>query len=321
MERFNFLFCRFCLLSLLCSLFFYGTAGAVSLEAQTCYEEGMACLEEGKLDEALEKFNAAVALDPNYVEALKDRGNAYYFKGELELALKDYLKVISLAPGIWQAYNNAANVYWDQGNIQKAMEYYEKAIEANPSECLPYSNLGLLHLDIKQYSEACEYFRKIIEIEPQNYVAYRDLGYTLYEMKQEEEAIIELQNSLSINPDYIDPYITLGKIYYNRAVKLNREFVETENETAMEGAYNSYQEANKNYKKAVELEPENARYRYLLGLTYFGLTEDDKALEEYRIAIDHARAQGDDAIVALIQDQIKVIQELKEKREQGGGNK
>jgi len=182
-----------------------------------------------------------------------------------------------------------------------------------------YSYMGDSYKDPEQYESACESARKALEINPQSVVAYYNLGYSLYKLDKFDEAIANLNKAIEVDPSYAGAYHILGSIYYDKAVKLNREFVDTESQEAMEEAPKMYGEAEKYFRKVLELDPDNAKnYMFYLGNIYFGLTEDDKALEEYRIAIELAREQNDMKMVKDIQNQIKVIQELKENREQGG---
>lgn len=293
---------------------------AGNLEAEEYNRQGMDCLDAGNYDLALQKFNAAISIDPTYAEAVKNRGNAYYYKGLLEEALSDYLMAISIDPLYWNAYNNVGNVYSDMGKGQESLTYYNKAIELNPQAWQPYHNAGLVYLEFKDYKSAATSIQKAADLDPQNAVVQCDLGYSYYQLREVEKALEHLSISIELDPNASEPYFDLATIYFNRAVELNREFVDTESQEAMEGAPKLYQEALKNYQKSVDLEPDNPRYRYCLGLTYFGLTEDDKALEEYRVAMDDARAQGDEETIKLIQDQITKIQELKEKQNENQQN-
>ncbi|HPZ06774.1 MAG TPA: tetratricopeptide repeat protein [Candidatus Eremiobacteraeota bacterium] len=321
--------CKKILLFLLISLVvFYPNSSlyAAGKEAEEHNKRGLKYLDKEEYESALKEFNLAIQLDSNYAEAIKNRGNVYYYQGKLEPALKDYLKAISVDPAYWQAYNNAANVYWDMENVQNSLEYYDKAIKANPSAVLPYWNAGNKYLDLKQYDTAIQYFQKGLKIEPNNEEFHAYLGYTLYQVKRVNEATEHMNKAIKLNPEYSIPYYDLATIYYDKAMELNRKYVDSTTNTEAdkklaEGSFNLYNQALENFSKAVELEPDNARYRYRLGLTYFALVEDDKALDEYRTGIDLAREQGLSELVKLIQDQINKIQELKEKRKGGNKNK
>lgn len=316
-----FLFITMFLLSFSC----YNVTFGADKDAQNHNKLGMDYLDKEQYDLALKEFNLAIQIDPDYAEAIKNRGNVYFFQNKFEAALKEYLKAISVDPGYWNAYNNAANAYWELEKVQDALDYYDKAIKANPSAMLPYWNAGNKYLDLKQYDNAAKYFQKGLSVDPKNSTLHTYLGYTLYKMEKTEDALSHLNKAISLNPEDSLPYYDLAGIYYDKAIVINKRYVESTTNTDAdkknaEKAFNLYQEAEKNFSKAVELEPDNPAYRYRLGLTYFALIEDEKALEQYQKGIELGRSQGKDELVRLMQEQIKKIQELKEKRE-GGKNK
>jgi tetratricopeptide (TPR) repeat protein len=59
---------------------------------------GRSYLALAKPEEALEKFDAAVRLDPNEPDAYLDRGRAYEAKGDYRRALADYERAVKLRP-------------------------------------------------------------------------------------------------------------------------------------------------------------------------------------------------------------------------------
>ncbi len=300
----------------------YNITFGADKEAQDHNKLGMDYLDKEQYELALKEFNLAIKIDPNYAEAIKNRGNVYFFQNKFEAALKEYLKAISVDPGYWNAYNNAANAYWELEKVQDALDYYDKAIKADPTAMLPYWNAGNKYLDLKQYDNAAKYFQKGLSVDPKNAPLHTYLGYTLYKMEKTDDALAHLNKAIALNPDDSLPYYDLARIYYDKAELLTKRYVESTTNTDAdkknaEKAFNLYQEAEKNFSKAVELEPDNPEYRFLLGNTYFGLTEDDKALEQYQKGIELAREEGKNELVRLMQGQIKKIQELKEKRERG----
>ena len=53
---------------------------------------------------AIEDYDEAVALNPDYAEAYNNRGVAYEKKGDLDLAIQDYDKAIALRPDLAETY-------------------------------------------------------------------------------------------------------------------------------------------------------------------------------------------------------------------------
>ena len=59
---------------------------------------GNALKEQGKLEEAIEAYNKALAIKPDYAEAYNNMGNALKEQGKLEEAIEAYNKALAIKP-------------------------------------------------------------------------------------------------------------------------------------------------------------------------------------------------------------------------------
>ena len=60
----------------------------------------------GKYDRAIEDYNEALRLKPDFAQAFSDRGAAWYFKGEYSKAIADYDEAIRIDPNNARTYTN-----------------------------------------------------------------------------------------------------------------------------------------------------------------------------------------------------------------------
>lgn len=67
---------------------------------------GNAYNDEGRYDRAIQDFDEAIRLNPQYAEAFNNRGGAYLGKGQYDRAIQDYDQAIRLNPQIAQAFYN-----------------------------------------------------------------------------------------------------------------------------------------------------------------------------------------------------------------------
>jgi len=108
------------------------------------------------LDKAIAKKPAA--------EDYNNRGNAYRDMRQYKMAMQDYNKAISIKPDFYKAYNNRGNVYFDQKNYQMAIKDYNKAISLNRSYRYAYLNRGLAYHEIKNNSLACKDLQRACQL-------------------------------------------------------------------------------------------------------------------------------------------------------------
>ena len=118
-------------IGILSIIFMVACSSSTSWQEQ--YDLGMKYLTEGKYEEAVFAFTAAIKIDPKLPKAYVGRGNAYIGVGETEenlsKALADYEEAILLDETYIDAYLGIADIYIWKGECEKAVEILEKALE------------------------------------------------------------------------------------------------------------------------------------------------------------------------------------------------
>jgi tetratricopeptide (TPR) repeat protein len=108
--------------------------------AQDFLDQGVKQLQQGDLEAAINNFNEAIRLNPNYAQAYGNRGIAYSRLQQYEKALADYNQYIRFNPNSAEAYYNRATLYDKLGDYQKAIADYDRAIRLNPNFSQAISN-------------------------------------------------------------------------------------------------------------------------------------------------------------------------------------
>ena len=118
--------------ALLCATLLLSTAcGGDS--AEVYYNRGLDYQESGEHGLAIQQYDKAIDLDPNYLDAYNNRGNAYFDLGEHRRAIEDFDRAIELDPSDAIVYFNRGNTYNRLGEDHRAIEDYDRAIELDPS--------------------------------------------------------------------------------------------------------------------------------------------------------------------------------------------
>ncbi|MEP0404687.1 MAG: tetratricopeptide repeat protein, partial [Lentilitoribacter sp.] len=104
---------------------------------------GNALEDQSKLEEAIEAYNKALAIKPDYPEAYNNKGIALEDQGKLEEAIEAYNKALAIKPDNADAYYNMGNTLKDQGKLGEAIEAYNKALAIKPDYAEAYDNMGI----------------------------------------------------------------------------------------------------------------------------------------------------------------------------------
>lgn len=147
--------------------------GGIPERAAQYFNAGNDYYYDGIYHLAIDSFNKAIAVAPEYCEAYNNRGLAYQARGELDSAITDYGKAIAChdknsknAADPAQAagpYNNRGTAYHEKANDLRALEDFNKAIELRPDFGKAYYNRGLLHLAAGDYDSAIQDFDQALQ--------------------------------------------------------------------------------------------------------------------------------------------------------------
>lgn len=105
--------------------------------------EGNQLKQEGKIDQAIEKYSSALQVNPKYFSALNELAEIYVQENQYNKALSLYRAAIKEEPVNGMAYAKLAWVMFQQGQVQDAIIYCEKALNylENPPSII-YRQLG-----------------------------------------------------------------------------------------------------------------------------------------------------------------------------------
>lgn len=115
-----------------CGLLFVAIlAGCARAETKPTWQEqydlGVRYLNEGKYEEAIIAFTAAIEIDPKNPDLYVSRANAYTGIGDNTSARADYETAIEINDTLADAWLGLADTYAAEGNIEKALEILQSA--------------------------------------------------------------------------------------------------------------------------------------------------------------------------------------------------
>src|SRR5215469_11929798 len=97
-------------------------------------ECGNIYLQQGALDRALEEYDRAIRFNPNYAEALTNRGNAFNRSHQYDRAIRDLDRAITLNPHSAEAFTNRGAAHLGKSEYDCAIEDFDRAIKLDPND-------------------------------------------------------------------------------------------------------------------------------------------------------------------------------------------
>ena len=104
---------------------------------------GAVLRDQGKLREALENFDKAIQLKPDFAEAHNNRGIVLEQLGQPDEALTSCNKAIQLEPDNAWAFYNRGIALRALGQLDEALDSYDKAIQLEPDNAEAYRTAQL----------------------------------------------------------------------------------------------------------------------------------------------------------------------------------
>ena len=174
---------------------------------------------QGKLDEAVAHYRAAIKLKPDLEEAHNNLGMALARQGKLDEAILHYREAVKFRPDYVKAYCNLGLALAEQGKLDEAILYYRVALELNPGIAETRNNLGIALARQGKFNEALACYREVLKIQPDFAQAYSNLGVTMASMGRFDEAVEYLNSALKIAPNYADAKRNLDIVLELRRTK------------------------------------------------------------------------------------------------------
>ncbi|XP_042308112.1 tetratricopeptide repeat protein 6 [Sceloporus undulatus] len=246
-----------------------------------CYMEQICLLEaylsraayygsKGRFSKAIMNCNEAIKLKPRSVRAYLYRGALKCYNRTYKHAVEDLTKSIDLDKTCILAFYNRAISYHLMKDYKNALKDYGIVLllEAKKGIVLKVLiNRGLLYIELDQYANALEDFTEAMLSKPKDSQLFKVIGQCYHRLQKYEEAVYSFSEVLKIDPFSLDGYIGRGNSYMEY------------------GHVEGTQRAQKDFLKAVHLNPISIKARICLGYNLQVLGKFQKAWAQFTTAI------------------------------------
>jgi len=193
---------------------------------------------DGKMDEAIAHFLAALKVRPEFPEANCNYGRALFQKGEVDEGMSYLEKALQLQPFSSVAHEYYADALLQKGRTNEAIEHLQAAIKFKPEDTSAHDHLAHVFLDLKRPGEAIQEFIKVLELQPDDAKVLSNLGNVYLSLGRFPQAITAYEKALALQPDLAFTYNYLAIAQYISG---------------------QYAEAVRNWETVIRLEPNNLR--------------------------------------------------------------
>ena len=134
------------------------------------YDQGIDFANSGDYQNAIDSFDKAIEVKPDFAEVFYNRGVAYIKLGKYTKAIDDFTQVILLNSDrsgfLTMAFYNRGNVYNLLEEYDKGINDYNKVIEMNPDFVEAYYYRGNAYIKLQQYEKALVDYNSAIAKNP-----------------------------------------------------------------------------------------------------------------------------------------------------------
>lgn len=206
--------------------------------------------------------------------ALWYSGQILFNEERYEEARKEYERLLEAEPGLRSVLVNIGSCYHKEGKLAEAREKYIQALEGDPQNTEGLNQTRLLAQDLAnqgKFKESLKLFEKLIELSPKSPILLGNYALTLRNAGEYERAIEEYGKAIRMDPKDSQLYNDLGLVYegvrnfdealewYEQAEAIDKNLDAMENRGVILFKYGKYKEAENQFRKVLEIDPERER--------------------------------------------------------------
>lgn len=230
------------------------------------------------------------AADDPQVQKIYGEAQAAEARGDLSGAAARYESLLQFAPHLAPAYNNLGSLYLRQKEYKKAADVLERGLKIDPKMSSASALLGIALYQMGDYGAARKPLETALRANSKDDNAEYFLANDLIKLNEWDAAAGHLRQLAQRQPSNQELWYLLGKVH----MKLSEQALSKLNEIDPDSVWvhevsGEIMESMKNfdgalleYKKAVEIAPQQPGLRYSLGNAYWSLQNWDAATQQFR---------------------------------------
>ncbi|HUJ72028.1 MAG TPA: tetratricopeptide repeat protein [Verrucomicrobiae bacterium] len=166
----------------------------------------------GRTQEALEQYEQALRVKPDYAEAHNGLGAALVQTGRAGEAIVHFERALQIKPDFAEAHCNLGFALEQVGRVGEAIGQLEQALRIRPDDPEAYNNLGGALLLLGEPQEAVVEYDRAAKVKPDSAAIHNNLATALARTGRIKEAVAQYEQALRIEPDYAQAHYNLARL-------------------------------------------------------------------------------------------------------------
>lgn len=163
-------------------------------------------------------YNLSFGQNKLEAEKLVDEGTAYHDKGDYDGAILRYDKALELDKDNLNALAEKAFSLFSSQKYEESIKYCQRAIETHSGENglkTVYVTFGNATDALKKTDKSIEIYDEGIKQFPNYYQLYFNKGVTLWSVKKDDDALLCFQTSAKLNPRHASSHNAIARLSKN----------------------------------------------------------------------------------------------------------
>lgn len=175
---------------------------AARMEAHELMDKGYSLTELGRAEEALDAYDEALALQPDYAWAWARKGRTLRLLARYPEALEAFEQAIEFSPDYGWAWNGKGIVLERMARYEDALGAYQRAAELKPHDVWPLYNQADILQSMGRYDDALPLLDQALKVDPMHAHSWAKRGQIFRLLNQDQDAVKAYEVALRFQPDY-----------------------------------------------------------------------------------------------------------------------
>ena len=188
--------------------------------------EAMADGQHGRYGESLRKLREAEKTEPDSLSIRYLMALDYYRMKDFPRALEQFQRALQINPQFSLAAYYLGVTQLEVGDLAGAQASFLKVLELDSTNFSAAYNLGALYTRQKRVDDAIQSFQRAVQIFPDYALAREALGELYLYLNRTDDAVRELERAVAVAPEMRKAHFHLGRAYQalGRTADAEREF-------------------------------------------------------------------------------------------------